>query len=177
MDLAWLRQIHSNRCIEARPGAVEEGDALWTDRRGIALCIATADCVPVVIAGNGRLAVAHAGWRGIVSGVVASALEALGQSAEPVGWIGPSIGVCCYEVGDDVARRIADSSSADVIRAQAGRRPRADLAAAVEAQLTAGGVHDVRHLGGCTSCQTDLLWSYRREGPGGGRNLTFAWIG
>jgi len=176
LELAWLRQIHSNRVLEAQPGLTAEGDALWTDQRGLALCIATADCVPIVIAAADRVATVHAGWRGIIAGIVSAAVDVFPEPARLTAWIGPAIGACCYEVGEDVATRIAESASPKVINANTGHRPHADLSKAVEIQLSRLGVEDIRRLGECTACDCDRLWSYRREGPGAGRNLTFAWI-
>ncbi|KAB2959206.1 MAG: polyphenol oxidase family protein, partial [Thermoanaerobaculia bacterium] len=106
---AWLRQVHSARVLEAAAGACGEGDALVTGRAGVAATVATADCVPVLLAVPGAVAAVHAGWRGVVAGVVPAALERVrerGDLARAVAWIGPSIGPCCYEVGEEVAAQV-----------------------------------------------------------------------
>lgn len=175
-DASWLTQVHGNRVVEAASGPNGCGDALVSSRSDLALVVVTADCVPVLLARGARLAAVHAGWRGIVAGVVRAAIERLGSPTEPLtAWIGPAIGACCYEVGEDVASQVASAagSEAAVVHRGAGR-PHLDLRRAVEAQLSAAGVGEVRHLALCTRCHPDLLWSFRREGPGAGRNL--AWI-
>jgi YfiH family protein len=177
LALAQLEQIHSSRVLEAKPGLNGEGDALWTSQAGLALCVATADCVPVVVADQRRLAVAHAGWRGIVAGIVENTVKALGEADGLSAWVGPRIGPCCYEVAAEVAGRLIEVSDPSVIRRGRGARPHIDLAAAVAVQLRRSGVQTLRRLGGCTFCQPDQLWSYRRSGPSAGRNLTFTWLG
>lgn len=106
-ETSWLRQVHSDRILDARPGCSGEGDALLTRRSGLAVAIATADCVPVVLAGPRAVAVVHAGWRGIAAGIVPAAVMRLAEhGAVEAAWIGPAIGPCCYEVGEDVADRV-----------------------------------------------------------------------
>lgn len=177
VELAWLTQIHSSKVVEARPGGCGEGDALITRRRGLALAVGTADCVPVLLGNEKEVAAVHAGWRGIVAGVVGETLAAM--ASDPRGltaWIGPAIGPCCYEVAPEVAARIAGASAAEVAVEGAGSRPHADLPAAVAWQLRAGGVTDLRTVEHCTRCHPEELWSFRRDGPGGGRNLAFVWL-
>ena len=175
---AWLRQVHADGVREATAGACGEGDALVTDRPGIAATVATADCVPVLVASPGAVAAVHAGWRGIVAGVVAAALERLrdrGGLDRSVAWIGPSIGSCCYEVSEEVAGRVGEAAGADVRRAGTGGRPHLDLAAAVAAQLGAAGVEHIVSVDLCTRCRPEWLWSHRRDGEGCGRNLAMIW--
>lgn len=175
--VAWLEQRHTAICRRARPGSCGEGDALWSDEPGLALCVATADCVPVALAGGRGLALAHAGWRGIVAGVVAAAAGAVApDGGRAAAWIGPAIGPCCYEVGPEVARRVAAASAAAVAAPGPGGRPHLDLAAAVEWQLRAAGICAIERHGPCTRCSPARLWSYRRDGAGAGRNLAFAWL-
>ncbi|MGE0638803.1 MAG: peptidoglycan editing factor PgeF [Thermoanaerobaculia bacterium] len=171
-ERSWLRQVHGDRSIEARPGSCGEADALVTAERGLWLEIATADCVPVLLAGGGRVAAAHAGWRGIAAGIVAVAVRSLGASATAVAWIGPAIGPCCYEVGDDVARQVVAASSAVISHTGSRSRPHLDLQRAVAVQLLEAGVREIRVVRRCTSCEVDWLWSYRRDGANAGRNLS-----
>lgn len=179
--VAQAKQVHSDRVLPGREGFCGEGDALWTGEAGLALSVITADCVPVLLAarGGGRIAAVHAGWRGIEAGVVARALEALAAPPEEVAaWIGPSIGVCCYEVGEEVAERVAAASDPSVV-APGGRipggRPHVDLAGAVRRQLVGAGLPEPRTVVRCTRCDAAALWSYRREGKGAGRNVAFIW--
>lgn len=177
---AWLRQIHSADLVMANAGLCGPGDALWTSRTRLALSVATADCVPVLLAGGGsHVAAIHAGWRGIVAGVIPATLSALGaagSSASAVGgWIGPSIGPCCYEVGEDVAEAVVRASGGGVASAGPAGRPHLDLQAAVARQLRDAGVALLGHVAECTRCSPRLLWSYRRDGDAAGRNLAFVW--
>ena len=146
----------------------------------MALCVATADCVPVVLGAGDGVAAVHAGWRGVVAGVVDRAVGALAVAVgeRPVAaWIGPAIGPCCYEVGEDVASRVVAASATGVARRGRGARPHLDLVAAVEIQLRGAGVEAIERLGPCTRCAPELLYSYRRDGAAAGRNLTYAWRG
>ncbi len=181
--VAWAKQIHSARVLSiVDPGECGEGDALRTDRTGLALAVVTADCVPVLLAGppeDPRIAAVHAGWRGLVAGVIPATLRALGgPQGGPEGWtawIGPAIGPCCYEVGDEVAEQIAAASTPEAVARQPAGRPHLDLVRAAAHQLEAAGVVDITVLPLCTRCEEARLSSYRREGKGGGRNLAYIW--
>ena len=170
---AWLHQCHSADVHPARPGLVGDGDALLVREAGIAAVVATADCVPVVVVGAGGAAAIHAGWRGIVAGVVEHALDELGGAQRA--WIGPAIGPCCYEVGDEVADAVEAASETSVRRPGRGARPHLDLARAVSAQLARAGIEAVATIDRCTRCHPELLASYRRDGERAGRNLTLVW--
>lgn len=177
--VAWAKQIHSTRALQAKAGACGEGDALFTEEAGLALSVITADCVPVLLAAPDRLAAVHAGWRGIAGKIVAETLRAAGGRPEDfAAWIGPSIGPCCYEVGEDVAAQVAAASAPEVAVTGGGGpagKPHLDLYEAVRRQLEAAGVREVRVIRACTRCDEERLWSYRREGKGAGRNMGFIW--
>ena len=174
--LAWARQIHSAVALPARPGICGEGDALYTEATGLALSVVTADCVPVLIAGPEGIAAVHAGWRGIAGGVIAAALDKMKSGrGESTAWIGPAIGPCCYEVGEDVAARVVAASGPDIALPGPNGRPHLDLPTAARLQLEAAGVRRVSVLNHCTRCDEDRLWSYRRQGKGAGRNLALIW--
>jgi polyphenol oxidase len=143
------------------------GDALWTEERGLAMMLITADCLPVAIArANGErpaLAVLHVGWRGLLEGIAEAALERLGNgSLEAV--IGPGIGPCCYEVGEEVAGPFRERFGGDVLQ---GRN--LDLATAAERALQAAGCGRVERVDMCTSCHPDFFFSHRRDGVRTGR--------
>jgi YfiH family protein len=175
-SVSWLKQVHSARVVAAAPGRSGTGDALITEQRGTALAIATADCVPVLLATPTHVAAAHAGWRGLVAGVLAATLERLaGDPDATTAWLGPAIGACCYEVGDEVAGRIAEASTEAAISTPPGRRAHADLHAAAVHQLRARGVDRIHRFDLCTRCHADLLWSYRRDGASAGRNWSVIW--
>lgn len=176
-DLAAARQIHSATVLPAQAGFCGEGDALWTDRAGLALSVITADCVPVVLAGPGGIAAVHAGWRGLVDGVIPATLRALsGPLPEWTAWIGPAIGACCYEVGEDVAEQVVAAAGDPAVAVPGPRgRPHLDLQAVARRQLESAGVGEVLALARCTRCEAEKLFSYRREGKGAGRNIAFIW--
>jgi YfiH family protein len=143
------------------------GDALWTDEPDLAMMLITADCLPVAVArSNGAaaaLAVLHVGWRGLLAGIVESALGELGEG--PLNAvIGPGIGPCCYEVGEEVAAPFRDRYGAEVLH---GRN--LDMYACTEKALYAAGSTSVERVEMCTSCHPDLFFSHRRDGARTGR--------
>lgn len=162
---------------EARGTVLRETDALVTATPGVPLLMRFGDCAPVLLFDPARRAVglAHAGWRGVVAGVVRASVETMaeGLGCEPSHiWagIGPTIGPCCYEVGGGVAREVSAAcpAGACVVRPVNGR-VHADLPAAVEAQLRAAGVERIEHAGLCTSCRVDEFFSHRAEDGRTGR--------
>lgn len=180
-----LRQVHGSRCRrlagdeDAAAVAGEKGDALISRAEGVACAVQTADCVPLLLADRhgGAVAAVHAGWRGTVAGVVASAVASLrqlaGDGACLLAAVGPHIGPCCFEVGDEVAAELAAASdlAGDAVRRSAGR-PHVDLRRIVEAQLLTAGVAQIDHVTGCTMCDPRRFHSYRRDGPRAGRMLS-----
>ncbi len=173
--LSWLEQIHSNGVLEARPGRVGRADALVTDDPGVALAIASADCVPVLLAEGDRIAAAHAGWRGLVAGVLDTVIDRLFDPTVVEAWIGPAIGPCCYEVGDDVAGQLADASDPDVVSEPPGGRTHVDLRAAAIHQLRSRGIMSPHVVDLCTRCNQEILWSYRGQGAEAARNWSVVW--
>jgi hypothetical protein len=172
---AWLRQEHGARVLAAHAGDCGAGDALVVRVPGLAAVVATADCVPILAIGRDAVAV-HAGWRGIVAGIVPRAIEALDRSEPLAAWIGPSIGPCCYEVGEEVARAVEAACAARVRAAVSpAGRPRVDLRRAVAAQLVAAGVEAVHVVDQCTRCRLEWLSSHRRDGEMAERNLALLW--
>jgi YfiH family protein len=174
-DLATLTQIHSNMVLTAQsPGLCGEGDALVTNRPGLAVSVRTADCYPILLADarNRAVGAVHAGWRGTVTHVVEKALEKMkaefGTSPAHVhAAIGPGIGVCCYEVGDEVARQFGFE-----------RRAHLDLASENRKRLETAGVapENIEALGVCTFCDAERFFSYRREKEKAGRMTSFVRI-
>jgi YfiH family protein len=183
---ARLRQVHSAEVRLASDATGTEppaGDALVTARRGTAMAILTADCVPILVVApeSGGAAAVHAGWRGTLAGVLSAAIVRLMQEtgADPaslVAGVGPAIRSCCYEVGEEVesAFLARDPSAAACFRRATPGRPTLDLVAANAAQAARVGIAGPRFLdaGLCTRCRSDLFHSYRAEGPGAGRIVT-----
>ena len=179
-DVALLTQVHGAAVVEvdAPTGPLQtlgEADGMWTRHPGILLAVRVADCVPVLMASERGVAVAHAGWRGVASGVVGATLQALCEgvsvrASEVRVAVGPHISGAVYEVGPEVVEGLAASGLEPEVFVRPGRRgrPHVDLGSAVGAQLRAAGVHRVEHLGRCTLSSADLH-SYRRDGVGAGR--------
>ena len=174
-ETAWLEQVHSATVLEARAGANAAGDALITDRRQLALAVVTADCVPVLLAGPRRIAAIHAGWRGLAQSILRVTVDRFESPAKVSAWIGPAIGPCCYEVGSEVAEKVSRVSSQKVVVDGGHGRPHLDLVAAARLQLERLGVREAHSVDACTRCDAGRLWSYRREGPGAGRNVSVIW--
>jgi len=157
--------VHGTRVVAAG-AAAEEADGVWTDRTGIAPAVVVADCLPVALAGPRGVAMLHCGWRGLAGGIVAAGVAALGGEVTAAA-IGPGAGPCCYEVGDEVAAHFEPA-------ARAGRH--LDLPGAARRRLEAAGVGQVEEAGVCTICGDPGRWfSYRREGPGTGRQAGVVW--
>lgn len=174
--LAWAKQIHSAVVLPAQPGLCGEGDALTTNEAGLALAIFTADCVPVVLAGPEGIAAVHAGWRGIAAEILPAALASVTTDLSSwKAWIGPAIGPCCYEVGEEVAAEVVAASAPEIAVPGPNGRPHLDLQKAARIQLERLGVREISVAPGCTRCEEEKLWSYRRDGKGGGRNVAFIW--
>lgn len=188
--LAILRQIHSNRCLMVRVSDLPqvhgahvagEGDALVTGDHGLALGVATADCLPLLAVDPkaGVLAVAHAGWRGTMAGVLESTLAIMRGSfgADPARIVigaGPAAGACCYEVGPEVRESFArarPAQSREIFGETTNGKARLDLFAANRLQAIAAGVPagQIVSAGICTICRPELTHSYRRDGQAAGR--------
>ena len=176
-EVARCSQTHGVGLLEATQGGViGEADALFTTRRGLLLCVRTADCTPIVLLGPDVAAVVHAGWRGAASGIVPEVLRALKarglRVSEAV--IGPSICVDCYEVGDEVVAglRATGAPEKGFLRQAPGRRPHVDVAAVTAWQLEQGGLRFVQRLSDCSRCDP-ALHSHRRDGAASGRMGAF----
>jgi YfiH family protein len=175
--MAW--QVHGNVVTEARPRGIvertifEQCDGLWSDRPGQAMVLLTADCCPVAIArvkGDPRLCVLHVGWRGLLAGIVDSGAAALGGGPLAAA-VGPGIGVCCYEVGEEVAGPFRERFGADVTV-----DGRLDLGLATERALHEAGVESVERSAHCTACEPELFFSHRRDQGRTGRQGVIAYI-
>lgn len=145
-----------------------EGDALTTRQPGRALVVLGADCLPVLlwrrdIAAAGA---AHAGWRGLVDGVLEAAVAALGDPARTGAAVGPGIGPCCYPVSGEVRARFAARFGDGVVAP-----PAVDLAAAARRALVAAGVpaSAIQAVDACTGCDARRFFSHRRDGDATGR--------
>jgi polyphenol oxidase len=157
--LTFNRQRHSavvHRAVGGRRGT--DGDGIWTDEAGVPMLAFTADCVPVAVVAAERAALAllHVGWRGLLEGIVREGVRALGSVGRAA--VGPAIGPCCYEVGDEVASPFRERFGKEVV---VGRN--VDLWAATERALRDAGVGEIDRFDLCTSCNADLFFSHRRD--------------
>ncbi|MGC6508412.1 MAG: polyphenol oxidase family protein [Myxococcota bacterium] len=172
---AYLKQTHSSivKSVSAA-GAQGEGDALVTSQNNIALCIQTADCVPVLLWKGESVAAIHAGWRGLQQRIISRCIEELG---EPEGaLIGPCISTAHYETGLPVIEALVRNGfPEEVIRVEGTNKPHCDLRAAAEYEVNTMGCQQVFHHGVCTYSNLALP-SYRRSGKGAGRLLSIITI-
>ncbi len=160
-SLRLARQVHGAdvlRIGRAHRVVAGEADVLVTSEPGVTVGILTADCTPVVIAGPGVVAVAHAGWRGLVAGAVEAAVDAVGEPQ--AAWVGPSIHACCYEVGPEVVAAFRDHGL------PVAAEDRVDPGRAAAFALHRAGVDRVAASVDCTSCDR-RYFSYRRDGTTG----------
>lgn len=146
-------------------------DALWSDEKNVALAIKIADCLPVALIDPVRNVIAnvHSGWRGAVQHITAAAVDASQvHGPDSFAYLGPSIRVCCFEVGEEVASQF---EARYIDRTHA--KPHVDLVAFTTGILREKGFPDahISDSGLCTRCDGSVFHSYRRDGKGGGRNL------
>lgn len=178
--LVLSHQVHEDKIIEVTEAdwgngilyenKFESADALITNRRGVPLIVFFADCVPVLIADavTGAVAAVHSGWRGtaacICEKTVRKMISRFGCRPENItAAVGPSIGVCCYEVGEEVAERFLNSFGDGTVKSCGGKY-RVNMQEAVRIQLNRCGVPDenIDNSGICTCCNSEELFSHRK---------------
>jgi YfiH family protein len=151
----------------AEPGsAIPEVDGHVTAESDLALLVFVADCVPVALSGPGGVAMLHCGWRGLAAGIVERGAVAIGATDAA---IGPSIGPCCYEVGEEVLDAFAGLGDGIASGAML------DLPEVARRLLREAGVERVESAGLCTSCESDLFFSHRRDEGRTGRQAGLVW--
>lgn len=177
---AWLSQVHGIRVVEADPTRVEAADASWSQTPGIASLVMTADCLPALFCNRDgtRVAAAHAGWRGLVNGVLEATLDALATPSDQIlVWLGPAIGPDAFEVGPEVrdafTAQHAEADAAFRTSANAGRYL-ADIYALARIRLAARGITAVYGGGFCT-VSDPRFYSYRRASRTG-RFASLVWL-
>jgi YfiH family protein len=178
--MAW--QQHGARVARARPAGIlapgtpfERCDGLWSDVPGDVMALVTADCLPVAVAraapgGRPALAVLHVGWRGLLAGIVAEGCAAIAPGPLAAA-IGPGIGPCCYEVGEEVAAPFRSAFGADVVE-----NGRLDLGTACERALRAAGCSGVTRVDRCTACEPETFFSHRRDEGRTGRQGIIGYV-
>jgi YfiH family protein len=160
----WHKPPEDGRFSTTSPVA-EHADGHTSSLRGLGLMVFTADCVPVVLASPSRVSILHCGWRPLAAGIIEQAISRYGASSAA---IGPGIGGCCYEVGQDVLACFSDLDGVCDDR-------RLDLRAVIRKKLDGLGVSRVEDVDLCTSCRGDLFFSHRRDGGVTGRQGAIVW--
>lgn len=180
----WLRQVHGTRVAEAAgEGVGAEADAMIAAGPGQVCAVLSADCLPVLFCNlqGTCVAAAHGGWRGLAGGVLEATVAAFARyGVAPQGllaWIGPAIGACAYEVGDEVRAAFVerDRAAAAGFSANARGRWQLDLAAMARMRLAAAGVERVYGGDLCTFSDPARFFSHRRDGQCG-RQATLIWL-
>ncbi|MBV8546702.1 MAG: peptidoglycan editing factor PgeF [Acidobacteria bacterium] len=182
--LATCTQVHGRNVVRAHAENTwrecDSCDGLWSSEPSTALGIKVADCLPVTIAdmAKGVIANVHSGWRGAVQKIAAEAIDAIGGATPTTqAWLGPSIRVCCFEVGEEVVDQFRESyAEGELFVDRGGVKPHIDLPRLTAALLIARGIapQNIHDSGLCTRCDTSIFHSYRRDGGRGGRNLAIA---
>ena len=171
--LAMNRQVHAATVNRAEAGERgKPGDGLWTDEPGVPMLKLTADCLPVALArtnGEPALALLHVGRLGLLEGIVAAGVRALGGRVAAV--VGPGIGRCCYEVGSEIRDDYRARFGPAVLR---GRN--LDLWQATELALREAGVDSIERTDLCTACHPELFFSHRRDAGVTGRQGVIGYI-
>jgi len=177
----WLEQVHGTNVIR-HPGdsVIVRADASVAFEPGRVCAVMTADCLPVVLSDRGgtRVGVVHAGWRGLLDGVVEATIAALDASpAQLIAWLGPAIGPGAFEVGDEVRSAFAarNPAAGEYFRPNERNRYQADLYGLAKLALAAAGVGSVHGGGWCTHHESERFFSFRRDGVTG-RMATLAWL-
>jgi len=177
--LSFVHQVHGAQVRRITAGSTEpaqppRADGQATDVRGIAPAALVADCLPIAVAGNGAVAMLHAGWRGLAGGVVAAGVDAvrgLGAVGALSAAIGPGAGRCCYQVGPEV--HAAFSSLPGAVHCG----DTLDLKAIARHQLARAGVAVIDDIDLCTICsERAVLFSHRRDHGVTGRQAGVAWL-
>lgn len=173
-----IMAVDAKRAVDGFGGPATQlagADGTTTRSPGIVLGAFSADCVIAILGQprERRVVLVHAGWRGLASGVLQRGAELFYDRGGVLAAIGPAIGPCHYEVGEDVALAVAAGSSAGAVTELRGGRRYLDLVATSGAILRAEGIRRIQDTGLCTACETERLFSYRREGTTG-RHLALA---
>ena len=157
-------EIQSWSGIPVGSDPLGKADGHVTERDDLALLVLVADCLPVALAGGDRVAMVHCGWRGLAGGILANAIAQF--EAPPAAVVGPGIGACCFEVGEEVLAQFDDRFADDRML---------DLRGVAEGLLRESGVKRVEHVDLCTSCREDLFFSHRRDDGVTGRQGGLVW--
>lgn len=174
----WLNQVHSNIAIEATKDLqTPSADASFTDQTGIVCVVLTADCLPVLVSSRDgkKIAAIHAGWRGLLYGVISNTINRLGTNDVLI-WLGPAIGPSQFEVGAEVRKAFINKSLAyaAAFKPASNNKWLADIYQLARSELAMLGINAVYGGNFCTVTEQELFYSYRRDGQTG-RMATLIW--
>ena len=178
----WLNQVHGTQVVKASDsGEEQEGDAVWTDADGMPCTVLTADCLPVLFCDRkgSTIAAAHAGWKGLLAGVLENTLKAMScPASEVMVWLGPAISQKHFEVGPEVRSAFLDidSEAEAAFVSGTGDRWHGDLYQLARQRLGAAGITAIYGGGYCTFEQQQTFFSYRRDGKQSGRLASVIWL-
>ncbi len=171
--LAMNRQVHAATVNQAESGQRgKDGDGLWTDEPALPMLKVTADCLPIALArrnGKPALALLHAGRLGLLEGIIEAGVATLGGRVTAI--VGPGIGPCCYEVGEDIAAAYRARFGTGALKDR-----NLDLWAVSERVLRDAGVERVDRLDLCTACDPTRFFSHRRDGGVTGRQGVIGYV-
>jgi YfiH family protein len=179
----WLRQVHGAQVIDAAGSAgphPPEADAAFSRQTGIACAVMTADCLPVLLCDTGGTvaAAAHAGWRGLLAGVLEATVAAMQvPGRDLLAWLGPAIGPHAFEVGGEVRAAFvaAAPDAAEAFRPSGSGKWLADIYLLARQRLARQGITRVFGGGFCTVSETERFYSHRRDGQTG-RMASLIWL-
>lgn len=177
----WLRQVHGVDCVAADSAPPDcTADAAFTRQRGVVCTVLTADCLPVLLcdAAGVVVAAAHAGWRGLVAGVLERTIAAMAVTpAEVLAWIGPGIGPTAFEVGAEVRDAFVAQApeAAQAFVTRGGGKYLCDLPGLARQRLARLGIRHLASADLCTFADAERFYSYRREGVTG-RFASLIWL-
>jgi hypothetical protein len=180
-DPLWLAQVHGTRCVDAAQAERGvEADASFTRERGLVCAVLTADCLPVLLCDERAsvVAVAHAGWRGLVAGVIEATVAAMGEpGTRLLAWLGPAIGPQAFEIGGEVRDIFIghDARAHEAFVAADNGKWRCDIALLACQRLAALDIRRVASADYCTVAAADRFFSYRRDGVTG-RMASLIWL-
>lgn len=175
----WLEQVHGTHCCDAGSGqCTVPADAQYTNQPGVVCAVLTADCLPVLLCDvrGQRVAAVHAGWRGLLHGVIENSVQAMGRDSEVLAWLGPAIGPTAFEVGPEVREAFLgyDPAAEVAFRVASDGKWLADLYQLARQRLARCGIAQVYGGEYCTYRDTGRFFSYRRDGQTG-RMATLIW--
>jgi YfiH family protein len=186
----WLNQIHSNRAVKAvKTASLQQADASYADESGVVCAVMTADCLPLLLCATdgSQVAAIHAGWRGLLSGIISNTVMAMqippsppftkgGIGGDLLVWLGPAIGPDCFEVGAEVRDAFLEKSAAFIsaFKKQSNGKWLADIYQLARVDLAALSIVKVYGGTNCTVTEYERFYSYRRDTQTG-RMATLIW--